>query len=80
MIKNSNNNNNKTNNNNKKNKKIKTRTKMYIVFKTRYFYFTEETCITTAAYEPELEDEIKLEKGKIVKVIQKNLDGWWLVK
>jgi len=40
----------------------------------------EETYITMAAYEAELEDEISFEMGKIVEVVQKNLDGWWLVK
>jgi len=33
-----------------------------------------------AAYEAELEVEISFEMGKIVEVVQKNLDGWWLVK
>ncbi|KAJ7333883.1 SH3 and PX domain-containing protein 2B [Desmophyllum pertusum] len=32
-----------------------------------------------AAYEPQLEDEVGFEMGKIVKVIQKNLDGWWFI-
>ena len=33
-----------------------------------------------AAYEPQLEDEVGFGMGKIIKVIQKNLDGWWFVK
>jgi len=33
-----------------------------------------------ATYEPQLEDEVGFEMGKIIKVIQKNLDGWWFVK
>lgn len=33
-----------------------------------------------AGYEPLLEDEVNFDMGKIVKVIQKNLDGWWLIK
>jgi len=44
------------------------------------FYFTEEIYITMAAYRAELEDEVSFDVGKIVKVVQKNLDGWWLVK
>ncbi|KAL9981074.1 hypothetical protein ACROYT_G009733 [Oculina patagonica] len=40
----------------------------------------EETYIAIAAYEPQLEDEVGFEMGRIVKVIQKNLDGWWFVK
>ncbi|KAM7440261.1 osteoclast fusion [Porites harrisoni] len=40
----------------------------------------EETYITMAGYEPQLEDEVNFDMGKIVKVIQKNLDGWWLIK
>lgn len=40
----------------------------------------EETYITMAAYEPQLEDEVGFEMGKIIKVIQKNLDGWWFVQ
>ena len=33
-----------------------------------------------AAYEPQLDDEVGFEMGKVVKVIQKNLDGWWFIK
>ncbi|XP_020619009.1 SH3 and PX domain-containing protein 2A-like [Orbicella faveolata] len=40
----------------------------------------KETYITMATYEPQLEDEVGFEMGKIIKVIQKNLDGWWFVK
>ncbi|PFX17297.1 SH3 and PX domain-containing protein 2A-like isoform X2 [Stylophora pistillata] len=40
----------------------------------------EETYISMDVYEPQLKDEVGFEMGKVVKVIQKNLDGWWLIK
>lgn len=40
----------------------------------------EETYITLATYEPQFEDEVKLEIGMVAMVMQKNLDGWWFVK
>ena len=44
------------------------------------FCYTEETYITLATYEPQFEDEVKLEIGMVAMVMQKNLDGWWFVK
>lgn len=40
----------------------------------------EETYITLVPYEPQFEDEVKLEMGVIVEVSQKNLNGWWFVQ
>lgn len=57
-----------------------TRIQQKVPFAKKCLYFTEDTYITMAAYEPQLEDEIGFEMGKIVKVMQKNLDGWWFVK
>lgn len=31
-------------------------------------------------YTAEEEDEISFEKGVVVEVLQKSLDGWWVVK
>ena len=31
-------------------------------------------------YKACMPDEINLEKGVIVNVLERNLDGWWLVK
>lgn len=42
--------------------------------------FSEETYITLVPYEPQFEDEVKLEMGVIVEVAQKNLNGWWFVR
>ena len=44
------------------------------------FTFTEEKYITTQIYKAELDDEISLDTGVLVEVIQKNFDGWWLVR
>lgn len=57
-----------------------TRIQQKVQFAKKCLYFTEDTYITMAAYEPQLEDEVGFEMGKIVKVVQKNLDGWWFVK
>lgn len=57
-----------------------TRIQQKVPFAKKCLYFTEDTYITMAAYEPQLEDEVGFEMGKIVKVVQKNLDGWWFVK
>lgn len=40
----------------------------------------EENYICIERYEAMSEDELTLEKGVLVKVIQKNEDGWWLVR
>jgi hypothetical protein len=31
-------------------------------------------------YNPQYSDELKLSKGNNVKVLEKNLDGWWLAE
>ncbi|XP_032227901.2 SH3 and PX domain-containing protein 2B [Nematostella vectensis] len=36
--------------------------------------------ITTTSHKAELDDEITFETGVIVSVIQKNFDGWWLIR
>ncbi|XP_037829663.1 SH3 and PX domain-containing protein 2A isoform X1 [Kryptolebias marmoratus] len=40
----------------------------------------EEKYITVQPYTSEGKDEIAFEKGVIVEVIQKNLEGWWFVR
>jgi hypothetical protein len=37
----------------------------------------DERYICTANYVPQNTDEIPLEKGSVVEVLEKNLDGWW---
>ena len=39
-----------------------------------------EQFITTSAYKAELDDEISFEVGVIVTLVEKNFDGWWLVR
>ncbi|KAI8504860.1 podosome assembly [Branchiostoma belcheri] len=39
-----------------------------------------EDFLTTEKYEPQIDDEIGFDKGVIVHVIHKLLDGWWIVK
>lgn len=41
---------------------------------------TEEQYICTEDYFPSNSDEVTLDKGTVVEVIQKNLDGWWWVR
>ncbi|XP_013857665.1 SH3 and PX domain-containing protein 2A isoform X2 [Austrofundulus limnaeus] len=40
----------------------------------------EEKYVTVQPYTSEGKDEIAFEKGVIVEVIQKNLEGWWFVR
>ncbi len=41
---------------------------------------TEEVHIAMSAYSPQNEDEIAFEKGVLLEVFEKNLDGWWKVR
>ena len=41
---------------------------------------TDEQYITTSLYIGQKSDEIGFEKGVIVKVLKKSLDGWWMVR
>lgn len=40
----------------------------------------DEKYISTENYTPQNADEIALEKGAVVDVLEKNLDGWWFVR
>lgn len=40
----------------------------------------EEKYITVQPYCSQGKDEIAFEKGAIVDVIQKNLEGWWFIR
>ncbi|EDQ92597.1 uncharacterized protein MONBRDRAFT_17272 [Monosiga brevicollis MX1] len=42
--------------------------------------FMHEKYITTAAYAASSDDEIGYEKGVVVRVLEKKLDGWWQVE
>lgn len=43
-------------------------------------FYSIEKYITTSAYKAELDDEMSFEIGVLVTVIEKNFDGWWLVR
>lgn len=48
---------------------------------TVYFLaLAEEKYITVQSYSSEGKDEIAFEKGVVVEVIQKNLEGWWFIR
>lgn len=47
---------------------------------TDNFLPTEEQYICTDDYSPSNSDEMALEKGTVVKVVEKNLDGWWWIR
>lgn len=40
----------------------------------------EEQYLCTEEFKPEGEDELGLERGAVVDVIEKNLEGWWIVR
>jgi hypothetical protein len=42
--------------------------------------FSEEQYLCTEEFRAEGEDEISMERGAVVDVIEKNLEGWWLVR
>lgn len=43
-------------------------------------YFSEETWIAMNRYEAQHHDEIGFEKGVLVEVFEKGIDGWWKVR
>lgn len=40
----------------------------------------DERYLCTENYSPQNTDEVALEKGTVVDVLEKNLDGWWFVR
>ena len=42
--------------------------------------FPEERYIASTAYTANEPDEIGFQKGVVVDVLQKNVDGWWLIR
>lgn len=44
-----------------------------------FFPLQDEKYIATEDYEAQNEDEIGYERGAVVTVLQKKLDGWWRV-
>lgn len=42
--------------------------------------FLEERYIASTAYTANEPDEIGFQKGVVVDVLQKNVDGWWLIR
>lgn len=40
----------------------------------------EEKYVTVQPYTSQGKDEIAFEKGAVVEVIQKNLEGWWFIR
>ena len=40
----------------------------------------EEKFVVIESYRACMADEINLDKGVIVDALERNLDGWWLVK
>lgn len=43
-------------------------------------YFTEEQYLCTEEFQAQGPDELSMERGAVVDVIEKNLEGWWLVR
>lgn len=56
---------------------------LFSPFNNHSVYFlalAEEKYITVQSYSSEGKDEIAFEKGVVVEVIQKNLEGWWFIR
>lgn len=74
----------------RKNKRSRKGTIFVHIQKTRFLSFlfiliicilqSTEKFITTSAYKAELDDEMTFELGVMVTVLEKNFDGWWLVR
>lgn len=47
---------------------------------TLCLYLTEEKYTVIYPYTARDEDEMNLDKGAVVEVIQKNLEGWWKIR
>lgn len=45
-----------------------------------FSYFLEETWISMNRYEAKHPDELSFEKGVLVEVFEKGIDGWWKVR
>lgn len=45
-----------------------------------FLALAEEKYVTVQSYTGEGKDEIAFEKGAVVEVIQKNLEGWWFIR
>ena len=43
-------------------------------------HIVEELYITVQDFEPEFEGDVGCKIGEVVKVSQKNKNGWWLVR
>ena len=52
----------------------------FLVSSLFVFLQSTEKFMTTSAYKAELDDEMSFELGVIVTVLEKNFDGWWLVR
>ena len=39
-----------------------------------------QTFVTTQAYKAKERDEVSFDKGVVVQVLEKNMEGWWRIK
>ncbi len=44
------------------------------------FFYIDEMYIVNTTYEGKGKDELSLEQGSFVTVIEKSLTGWWKIK
>ena len=42
--------------------------------------FVEEKFMVVKNYKPDMKDEVSLQMGCVVEVVEKTMDGWWLVR
>ena len=58
----------------------RTRTYIFLLANLSNFYVSEEKFVCVKPCEKSLDDELDLELGAIVEVIQRGSDGWWEVR
>ena len=44
------------------------------------FMSVEEQYLCTEEFKPESHDEVAMERGAVVDVLEKNLHGWWRIR
>ena len=45
-----------------------------------FIFHSGDNFVVHKSYSAQANDELSLEKGKVVEVLEQTLDGWWLVK
>ena len=53
---------------------------VYIYIYISFLCSTEEVYQSVQSYQAKAEDELSFDAGLMLRVVEKTLDGWWLVR